>query len=584
MSNIFDMLDNVREMHKEIYADDKAKRECKSYIAHNIAYFYKELSTLQCVEVIDIYKDCFKDRESNIVDILKSKNIPYVLTYLDSNIEITKKIIEDLARESYDEDELVESLEYIKLLNHKYELDTKMYILKGDILRNLGSINSSIEAYRDAKKLKSLDFTANSRIAITYMSKYKKELSITSVVLISIIVGQYVMFNNGTISTKLYKFSVDINEGNYIMEDENTIVIPLNNTININVDYKKMPFYGNEGEISYKIEDEKIALLNEENKLSAISEGQTYLNVLKDNEVVHTFDIIVAKPKVERIELSLDKDLHEVGDIGHIQTQIIKNYDFEVETNIKYKSTDRRVVVVDNEGTIEVVGAGKASIVVTCGEAQAEEEILISLVVEEINVEDNIELQVGQEHKLEVKVITNADNKHKPRVMFSLDSSDNDVEPVISMDSEGNIKGLREGTQVINVICGRLEKNVVVTVTPKDITTLKVENLTESHEIIDNNLIINLEWDFLDLYSDHKYDIYARFKGEGDFSKIGTASKGYNSYSIEYDLSEYSGNGYVDIYVLGYNDDGESQESKTVSVRFFYKEEIEPSLDEELNW
>lgn len=581
MSNIFDILDNIRDMHKEIYVDDKIKRECKNYIAYNIVNFYRELSVTQFVEVIEIYKDCFKNKDSNIADILKSKNIPYILAYLDSNIEITQKIVEQLAKKSYDEDELIESLEYIKLLSHKYEIDINMYILKGDILKKLGGINGSIQAYREAKKLKSLDFTVNCKIVTTYISKYKKEISIVLAAVFTIFIAQYIMFDKGMISTRLYDFQINISEGQHIIESDNSIVIPLDSTININIDYKIMPFYGKEGDISYIIQDDKIAKFNDDNSISTISEGQTSLNVIKDNKIIHTYKIIVVEPKVESIELSIDKELHQVGDTANIQTEIIKNYEFDIDTEVRYRSTDNKVVVVDEDGMVEVVGAGKASIIATCKDVQAEEEIIISVVVEDINVEQEIELEVGGKHKLYVDVITNSDNKYKPKVMFSLEENDDTKNQIISMDSYGNIKAINEGTQVINITCGKLEKSVIVTVKPKNISSLKIENITETHEIIDENLIINLIWESLGINGDYEYDIYAKFKEETDFKLIGTTSKEYSTYSIEYDLSDYTSSGYVDIYVVGRSDDGQSQQSDTVNIKFFYEDESEQLTEQQ---
>lgn len=570
MSNIFDMLEKIRELHQEIQSNESAKRECRSYIANNIAYFYKEVSTTQFIELINIYKDCFKNRESNIVDILKSKNIPYTLAYVDSKKEITREAIEELAKSSYRDDELVDSLEYIKLLHHKYDVDLRMHILKGDILRELGEYNGAIDAYKDAKSLKSLDFSANTRIITTYIKKYKKELIIIFSLAIILIIGQFILFNRGIISSRIYNFTVSINEGKHIIEDNDTIVIPLGETVNINIDYNIMPFYGYEGDVIYKIDDESIAKLDENNNLKGEIEGTTSLSIIRDNEVVYTYEIIVVKPKIERLVLSMNEELQKVGDSGKLDVGVIRNYDFDTENKISYKSTDKRVVTVDDNGIVEVVGAGKASIVVTCEGVTAEEEFLISLIVEELIVDYDIDLEVGEEHKLNVEVVTNSDSNNKPKVMFSLEREDDSSESIISMDGNGNIKALREGTQIVKVSCGNLEKSIIVTVNPKDITKIKVENLSSKFQIVDEYLNIDLTWNSLELSDSYEYDIYTKFKGEDVFSIIGTIDGRNTGYSIKYDLSDYDGDGNIEIYVVGRNDKGESKKSNTVNIKFTY--------------
>lgn len=575
MSNVFDMLEKAKELHKEIDGDEKAKRDCRSYIANNIAYFYREASTAQFIELINIYKDCFKDRESNIVDILKSKNIPYILAYLSYQEEITIEKIKELARESYKEDNLVDSLEYIKLLYHKYDVDLEMCILKGDILRNLGVHNGAVEAYREAKSHKSLDFTANFRIITTYLGKYKKELLIVSTLILVLVVGQFILFDKGLIPSRIYDFNAIVSEGPYITEGENRIIIPVDSTSKIDIEYKVMPFYGYEGQISYKIEDENIATLDENKSLRGISEGATSLSILRDEQVIHSYDIVVAEPKVERIELSIDEEISHVGDSGKIDVKVIRNYDFDIENEIEFKSTDKRVLAVDKDGLVEVVGAGKASIVVTCEDIKAEEEFIINLIVEEIKVDYDIDLDVGEEHKLKVEVITNSeDNKYKPKVMFSLEELEDGSDPIISMDSNGKIKGLREGTQIVKVSCGNLEKSVIVTINPKKIEDTKVENLKASYEIEEHYLNIDLTWDSIGISGPYEYQVYSKFEGEDTFNKLGTVSGNSNSYIIKYDLSNFDGDGNVEIYVIGSSSDGESKKSNIENIKFNYKNPI----------
>ena len=576
MSDLFDRIERVKDLHQLINVDEKAKRECKSYIANNISYFYSNLDPMQFIEIVDYYKDCFKDRESNIIDILKSKKIPYILGYDNYDGEINQNVIKENALSSYENDELIEALEYIKLLSQKYSLDVEVRILRGDILKELGEYNAAVSSYRSAKELKSLDFSANRKIATTKMLKYKKEIIITTSIIAIAIIGQYILFSTGTISSKFYNFDLHINNGKYIKEDINTVAIPLEGSIDIDISYKIMPFYGYEGKISYKIEDESIAKIDENNKLSGLAEGSTSLNVLKDGEIIHTYNIIVAKSKIEHIRLSVDNDLSSVGDTGKINAEVIRNYDFGEEDVISYKSTNEKVLTVQEDGTVEVVGAGKASIVATCDDLSVEEDFIIDLVIEDLIVEHDVEIEVDESHKLDISVVTNSEGSDHPKVMFELDNSDGNADKIISIDGDGNIKGIKEGIQIVNVSCGDKERSVMVKVNPKTIGNTTVENLKPFYEVKDETLTVGLTWDSIGIADSHEYEVYAKVNSNSEFKKVDTvagASNGTLSSEVKFDLRGFNGVGSIDFYVIATNEDGKSEKSRVVNIQFSHESE-----------
>ncbi|MEG0844295.1 MAG: hypothetical protein RSF39_09170 [Romboutsia sp.] len=571
MSNIFDMIEKAKILQEESKIDDKKIRECKSYIANNINEFYLEGSITDFVEIINIYNACFKNGESNIIDILKSKNIPYILAYFRYEEEITKDIVENDAYKAYREHDFISGLEYIKLLYQKYNLDLKMYILKGDILRRLDAHNGAIEAYQSAKELKSVDFSANIKILYTYTLKYKKEWIISIALILTLIVGQFILFDTGLIPSKLKDFSINATEGAYAMKDENTIVIPIGGSVNINIDYRVYPFYGYEGLVSYKIGDENIVNIDVNTVLSGIKEGETTLDIIRDGEVVHTYNIFVKKSKVEHINISMNEELTQVGDIGKIEAEVIRDYDFGGQNEVTFKSSNKKVLAVNDDGIVEVVGSGKASIIVACEDYTKEEMFIIGFVVEDIIVDYDVELEVGNFHQLEVDVVVNSNDKKKPQVMFTIEDDETNIEPIISMDSKGKIKGLKEGTQIVKVVCGGIEKSVIVTVTSKDISKYKVENIKCTSQLQDNYLDINVTWDPIYGADISGYEIYTKFKEENIFTKNGSVDKSSSNYLFRVDLKDFSGESSIDIYIVAKSPNGESKISNIESVKFSYE-------------
>lgn len=554
MNSSFNMLEKARELHKN------SKRDCKNFIANNINYFYKELSLEQFLEIINMYKDCFKDRESNISDILKTKNIPYILIDLNST---KKDDILNLAKKYYNNKQLIDALEYIKLLEQKFDVDMYIYTLKGNILKDLKNYNAAINSYQSAKNLKTFDLLSNIKIIETYILKYKKELAIFSSIIVFILIFQFVFFKTGIVSPNFYEFAVKIDNENTIIENENTIVIKKGTTSNVNIDYKFRPSYAKEGNVNYEIDDKNIAVVDKNNDLTGIIEGNTKLNVIRNNHILHTYDVIVANPIVEKLELSMDKNLSQVGDMGKLDVKVTRNHDFNIENNINYESSDEKVIKVDEEGFVEVVGCGKAKVIVECEELISEQEFNINLVVEDLILDYDVEIEVGDEYILNVDLITNSTEENKPRVMFSLEN-EKDYKPIITIDSNGKIKGLKEGTQIVNVKCLDIEKSVMVTVKPKDITKQKVSKVDYTSQIINKHLNINLNWD--ELNSDYQYEIYSKFKGEQNYKHITTTQ--LNNCTIQYDLTNYNSDGYVDIYIIAKNDKGTSMPSDILNINF----------------
>ena len=115
--------------------------------------------------------------------------------------------------------------------------------------------------------------------------------------------------------------------------------------------------------------------------------------------------------------------------------------------NYRFKSKNNDVVEVNDHGEIVSLKEGEA--VVT---------VVKDVEVNELDVENNFEVTVNDTKKLNIK-INNVDNISTSLIFESKDKS------IATVDSYGNITGIKEGNTYINVTSGNgITKNVKVTV------------------------------------------------------------------------------------------------------------------------
>ncbi|MDX5727756.1 hypothetical protein SIK46_17275, partial [Clostridioides difficile] len=123
----------------------------------------------------------------------------------------------------------------------------------------------------------------------------------------------------------------------------------------------------------------------------------------------------------------------------------------------------------------------------------------------------------------------------------------------------------------MRITCGDKSKVITVTVVKETITNDYIQNLVGSHKIVNNKVIIKLEWDYMKDVFD--YDIYLKDKLSGEsFKKIksitinesdlGKSNKVYAT--IEVDMK---GNQNIDfdIYVIGKKDSDTTKPSNVIN-------------------
>ncbi|MGL5330565.1 MAG: Ig-like domain-containing protein [Peptostreptococcaceae bacterium] len=566
------MLIKVEILSEASKNDGTFKKECMKYISSHLNYFYERLSCEKFIEVIKYYNECFVKYDSDIIDILKSKKIPYVLAYDYSSDKVisTKEII-DKASKCKDDNKLVEALEHIRILETKNIMCRESNILKQQILeglQNYSPINDNNKTNLDNEHIEENKEDMNSE------NKYKdkkKKISIGILIVITLLLGQFILYATGVIPSNMYSYELQINSGKYAYLDyEEGIAMPINEEVNFELNYKLMPFYGNKGEIEYSV-DSDIVSIDENNNLRSNRFGETSLNVVRNGEIVHSFVIKVVKPSVQNISLEYSGELNYVGDVASIIPNIKREYDFGESDKVTYKSSNESVISVDEFGVIRAVGVGSAYIVVTCEGTTFEDNIIISPYVEDIKIDSNVELEVGDTHKLKVSVKTNPVNSKQPDLKFELVDNKN----VLEIDSRGNIKAIKSGTQDIKITCGNKSEKITVKINKKSIKNSIVENLKVKSSIDGTNLILDLTWNALDIENEHEYEVYA--KNNGQYELIDSVKHNIESGNkvlstkITIDISDKNGRINVPIYVIASDGENESKRSETIYVSEDYK-------------
>ena len=147
--------------------------------------------------------------------------------------------------------------------------------------------------------------------------------------------------------------------------------------------------------------------------------------------------------KIEKLELNISKRTISKGEQLKVQTTITPNN--ATNKKINWQSSDDKIVIVDQNGTITGVGGGKAKITAkTTDESNISEsvDISVNVPVEKITLNtNNINLVVGNEIKL-VATITPDDATNKE---INWTSSNSNIATV----TEGKVKGISVGECII---------------------------------------------------------------------------------------------------------------------------------------
>lgn len=148
---------------------------------------------------------------------------------------------------------------------------------------------------------------------------------------------------------------------------------------------------------------------------------------------------------------------------------------FEVEVDsddeeavIEFKSSDEKVISVDEKGAYKAHSAGKATIEAVCDDKSCSLEVEVYIPVEDIKVKENLKLKVGESKTIDYTV------KPKDSSAVIVFSSEN--ESVATVSKKGEVTAVSEGEAKIILSSDDFKTEVKVTVQPAKNNSPKASN------------------------------------------------------------------------------------------------------------
>ena len=282
-----------------------------------------------------------------------------------------------------------------------------------------------------------------------YKKREDKKNLMTSIMLILIIIALILFMNKEGI--------ININNNNNnnnntiiaksIVLSENEIGLKINGTRQLTV--KISPDNTTNKSVVWESSNSNIATVNSNGLVKAINIGQAIITVKTvDGNVKSQCKVVVSKEAIEPTEINFsDKNIKlKVNEEKVLSYQILpKNANI---SNFKFTSSNSSIVSVNNTGIIKGIKKGNATITMIVNNKIRNS---INITVEDnavlpnkINMIQAITLDTGSVYKLNVEIEPrNATNKS---VVYSSSNPS-----VVSVDSNGIIVGLKEGTSTITV-------------------------------------------------------------------------------------------------------------------------------------
>lgn len=394
-----------------------------------------------------------------------------------------------------------------------------------------------------------------------------------------LLIAQYYFFKIGVFKPMVKGIEIKMAKGDHI-KDIDKFVIKLNEEVTLSTGkYIFIPSYAKEPEIWFKELDDNKILDIKEDKIIGLKEGTSSVGIMKDSRVLKKMNIKVVKQNVKVLEANVDKDIKYVGESTEIETFLEVDYEkFKEKEKVEYSISNEGVLKIDGN-TVNAIGVGKSTVLVTAGDKTRQIPFDIKAKTASIDISKNIEIGINKVHKLQPTITTSPPGLKHEKIRYELVDDKLPIQQAIALDKDGTIRGIREGTAMVKITCGNKSTKVNVKVV-KEPEIEQNLNLNVDYTIVDNKLVVNLDWNYLDGIS--QYGIYLKNNSLEDqdfkqFTKVSVEENEDNSSkkvkaTIELDLI----NGQIpniEMYVVGLTDTGETKKSNIVKI------EPEPGID-----
>ena len=221
--------------------------------------------------------------------------------------------------------------------------------------------------------------------------------------------------------------------------------------------------------VEWSSENDAVAVVNENGEVTGVAPGTTVISA-RAEESVATCKVTVTQVKPTAIKLSAATLKLAVEEQQVMEVVLTPSN--AVADDLTWSTSDDKVAVVDQNGTVTAVAEGKATITVKCngGTLAATCQVEVVSKEEEVKVTSialepaSLSLEEGQKGRLNV-VVTPAN-----AVVDDLQWETSDAE--VASISEGEVTALKAGKAVITAKCnaGALSATCQITVTEKAVT------------------------------------------------------------------------------------------------------------------
>lgn len=219
------------------------------------------------------------------------------------------------------------------------------------------------------------------------------------------------------------------------------------------------PDNATEKTVKWTSSNSSAATVDSNGKVSALAEGSATITATCDGKSA-TCKVNVVAEVIAVTKVTLDKTTLalEIGDEETLKATVAPD-NASVKT-VTWTSSAQAIATVDDNGKVKAIGEGTATITATCGgqSATCTVEVVAEVIpVTEVTLDKTeITLEVGGEETLTATV--------KPDDATSKTVSWTSSEPTIAtVDDNGKVKAIADGTATITATCG--EKSATCTVT-----------------------------------------------------------------------------------------------------------------------
>lgn len=229
-----------------------------------------------------------------------------------------------------------------------------------------------------------------------------------------------------------------------------------------------------ESVISYISSNDKIAKVDNNGLVTAISNGNATITAKCTSDDGKDFSVECGTIAVDTplTSVKLNKEsatLHKNDTLKLIPTT---NENVSKEVKYSWTSSDTDVVTVSNDGTVTGIGVGTATVTVTATAEFSETEKFTKTATCEFTVDSpltglelksnkDVYLEIGAKDTAVMEVVpVPGDTTDNKTITFSSNN-----EAVVTVDSEGNLTAVGEGTAIVTAKCGSFSVSCNVKVT-----------------------------------------------------------------------------------------------------------------------